>query len=170
WRLKVSNEDRLEGEEQGLDRAALLRRIAAGGAALSLPALLQAQDALGATAAGGGGDYPSPPERQFGCGNHAATNPVLVPTQHGAADGCALVNCSYQWTGDENADVGKMISAFNAAISAKAAGIAIAVTDKSAFENPIKRALAKGIPVVSYNADGARTGSHARLAYMGQDL
>src|SRR5207302_6383659 len=33
-----------------------------------------------------------------------------------------------------------------------------------------KRALAARIPVVSYNADGARTGAHARMAYIGQAL
>src|SRR5204863_1383185 len=35
---------------------------------------------------------------------------------------------------------------------------------------PMKKALAKGIPVVSYNADGARNTPHARQAYIGQDL
>jgi simple sugar transport system substrate-binding protein len=167
----VKTDDRIEPETQsGLDRAALLRRIAAGGAALSVPALLGAQDALGAVAAGGGGNYPSHPKWKFVFVNHVTTNPFFVPTQYGAADACALVNCSYQWTGAENAEVGVMLSALNAAISAKAAGIAVAVTDKSAFERPIKKAIAAGIPVVSYNADGARGGSHARMSYIGQDL
>src|SRR5919198_176270 len=49
-------------------------------------------------------------------------------------------------------------------------GIDVAVVDAKAFEAPIKRALGKGIPVVSYNADGARTGTHARMAYIGQAL
>src|SRR3954454_17770350 len=155
----------------GLDRAALLRRIAAmGGAGLALPALTGVESALGAAKGGSDGDYPSHPKWKFVFVNHVTTNPFFVPTQYGISDACALVNCDSQWTGDENADVGKMVSATNAAISANAAGIAIAVTDKAAFEGPIKKALAKGIPVVSYNADGARTGSHARQAYIGQDL
>jgi simple sugar transport system substrate-binding protein len=165
------NEDRIDPEAPtGIDRAALLRRIALGGAALSLPALADAQAAFAGTAAGGGGNYPSHPKWKFVFVNHVTTNPFFVPTQYGAADACALVNCSYQWTGAENAEVSQMVSAFNAAISAKAGGIAIAVTDKSAFEAPIKKALAAGIPVVSYNADGARGGAHARQAYIGQDL
>jgi len=165
----VNGDDQLR--EQGFDRAGLLRRIAAAtGGAAALSALAGADTAFGAAAAGGGGSYPSHPKWKFVFINHVTTNPFFVPTQYGAADACALVNCSYQWTGDENADVGKMISATNAAISAKAAGLAIAVTDKVAFEIPIKKALSKGIPVVSYNADGAREGKHNRQAYIGQDL
>jgi simple sugar transport system substrate-binding protein len=154
----------------GVDRATLLRRIAAGGAALSVPALLKAQDAFGAASAGGGGNYPAHPKWKFAFINHVTTNPFFVPTQYGAADAAALVNVSYTWGGSEKADVGEMLNAFNAAISAKAAGIAVAVVDAKAFEAPIKRALGKGIPVVSYNADGARSGSHARMAYIGQAL
>jgi simple sugar transport system substrate-binding protein len=154
----------------GLDRASLLKRIAAGGAALSLPALLEAKNALGATAAGGGGNYPAHPKWKFAFINHVTTNPFFVPTQYGATDAGALVNCTYTWSGSEKAVVGEMLRAFNAAVSAKADGIAVAVVDAKAFEAPIKSALAKGIPVVSYNADGARTGSHARMAYIGQDL
>jgi simple sugar transport system substrate-binding protein len=167
----VTQEDASGSQDaSGLDRAALLRRIAVGGAALSLPGLAAAHEAFGATAAGGGGSYPSHPKWKFVFINHVTTNPFFVPTQYGAADACALINCSYQWTGDENANVGKMVSALNAAISAKAAGLAVAVVDKVAFEGPIKKALAAGIPVVSYNADGARNGQHNRMAYIGQDL
>ncbi len=158
------------GVQDGIDRATLLKRIAAGGAALSVPALLKANDAFGATAAGGGGNYPSHPKFKFVFVNHVTTNPFFVPTQYGAADACALVNCRYQWTGSAKSDVGEMVSAMNAAIAAKADGIAVAVIDTKAFEGPAKKALARGIPVVSYNADGARSGAKARQAYIGQDL
>ena len=154
----------------GIDRATLLRRMAAGGAALSVPALLKAQDAFGAANGGSNGNYPNHPKWKFVFINHVTTNPFFVPTQYGAADACALVNCTYQWTGSAKSDVGEMVSAMNAAIAANAAGIAVAVIDTKAFEGPTKKALAKGIPVVSYNADGARTGAKARLAYIGQDL
>jgi simple sugar transport system substrate-binding protein len=151
----------------GFDRASLLKRLGLGGAALSLPALLQAQKAL---AAAGGGDYPSHPTWKFAFVNHLTDDPFFVPTQYGAADAAALVNVTYTWSGSKTGDVGEMLKALNAAISAKADGLAVAVVDAKAFEAPIKRALAKGIPVVSYNADGARTGSHARMAYIGQAL
>ena len=43
--------------------------------------------------------------------------------------------------------------------------------DKTAFRAPVDQALDAGIPVVSYNADGARddVGTN-RLAYIGQGL
>jgi simple sugar transport system substrate-binding protein len=154
----------------GLDRASLLKRIAAGGAALSIPALLSAKDAMGAPGRAGATVYPSHPKWKFAFINHVTTNPFFVPTQYGAADASKLVDVTYTWTGSTKADVGEMINAFNAAISANSAGIAVCVVDKSAFEAPIKRALAKGIPVVAYNADGARTGPKARMAYIGQAL
>jgi simple sugar transport system substrate-binding protein len=158
------------GGARGLDRAGLLKRIAVGGAALSVPGLASVESAFGATAAGGGGNYPKHPKWKFAFVNHVTTNPFFVPTQYGAADACALVNCSYTWSGSEKAVVGEMLRAFNAAVSAKADGIAVCVVDKSAFEAPIKAALKKGIPVVAYNADGAPNTPHARMSYIGQDL
>jgi simple sugar transport system substrate-binding protein len=64
-----------------------------------------------------------------------------------------------------------MVNATKTAISAKADGIALAVVDKNAFKAPVDQALAAGIPVVSYNADGAKDDPGTnRLAYIGQGL
>lgn len=98
--------------------------------------------------------------------NHVTTNPFFVPTRYGAEDACKLVNCSFQWTGSESANVNEMVNAFNSAISAKADGIAVCLVDEKAFNAPVQRALDAGIPVVGYNADVA----NARLSYIGQDL
>ena len=155
-------------ELEGIDRAALLRRITLGGAAVSLPALYGAQAAFAGS--DGLAALPKHPKWKFAFINHVTTNPFFVPTQYGAADAAALVNVSYTWGGSTKADVGEMINAFNAAISAKADGIAVCVVDKGAFEAPIKRALRRGIPVLAYNADGARAGAKARMSYVGQAL
>ena len=65
----------------------------------------------------------------------------------------------------------EMVNATNTAISAKADGIALAVVDKDAFNEPVNKALAAGIPVVSYNADGAVDDpGTSRLSYIGQGL
>jgi simple sugar transport system substrate-binding protein len=123
--------------------------------------------------AGGGssGNFPDHPTWRFTFVNHGTTNPFFVTTQYGAQDACAQFNCEYQWTGSEKADVVEMVNAINAAVAANVDGIAVSVVDTSAFRDPIDRALQAGIPVVSYNADGA-IGDHgsARLAYIGQDL
>src|SRR5258707_14025496 len=60
-----------------------------------------------------------------------------------------------------------MVNAFNSAVSGKADGIAIALVDPRAFNDPVEKALAAGIPVVSYNADAKE---NKRLCYIGQDL
>jgi simple sugar transport system substrate-binding protein len=60
-----------------------------------------------------------------------------------------------------------MVNAFDAAVSSKADGIALALIDPNAFNEPVEKALADGIPVVSYNAD---TKGNKRLCYVGQDL
>jgi simple sugar transport system substrate-binding protein len=99
--------------------------------------------------------------------NHVTTNPFFTPTQNGAADACKLLGCSYQWTGSQNAVVGEMVNAFNSAVSAGVDGIGVCLVSLTAFNQPVEKALAAGIPVVAYNADAA---GNARLSYIGQDL
>jgi simple sugar transport system substrate-binding protein len=124
-----------------------------------------------AAPAGGPGHFPKTPNWKFVFVNHVTTNPFFTPTQYGAQDACALLGCSFQWTGSQTSAVPEMVSATNSAISGKADGLAIAVVDKTAFKQPVDNALNAGIPVVSYNADGARNDPGTnRLAYFGQDL
>ena len=58
----------------------------------------------------------------------------------------------------------------NTAISGNADGIAVSIVDPEAFNDPIRRALDQGIPVVAYNANGKGPGTNPALAYIGQDL
>jgi simple sugar transport system substrate-binding protein len=58
-----------------------------------------------------------------------------------------------------------MVNALNTAVSAKADGIAVSLVDLAAFNDPVEKALAAGIPVVSYNADAK---DNKRLCYIGQ--
>jgi simple sugar transport system substrate-binding protein len=154
--------------------SATRRRLLAGtglvSASLAAAGLLSAcsQDQPTADAMG---NFPKTPEWKFVFINHVTTNPFFTPTQYGAEDACKLLGCSYQWTGSANSVVAEMVNATNTAISGKADGLAIAVVDKAAFRAPVDQALAAGIPVVSYNADGARDDAGtSRLAYVGQGL
>ncbi|MEV0384922.1 sugar ABC transporter substrate-binding protein [Nonomuraea sp. NPDC050643] len=125
----------------------------------------------GTAAAAGPGDFPSTPKWKFVMVCHVTTNPFFTPTQYGAQDACALLGTEFQWTGSKDSIVAEMVNATNTAISAKADGLAVAVVDKAAFKEPVNRALDAGIPVVSYNADGAREDKGTnRLAYIGQGL
>jgi simple sugar transport system substrate-binding protein len=159
---------------RGVTRRRLLTGAGLTSASLAASALLSAcsgDDEKPAAGGGGAGDFPATPKWKFVFVNHVTTNPFFVPTQYGAADACALLGCSYQWTGSKTAAVGEMVNATNAAISAKADGIAVAVVDVNAFKGPVDKALDAGIPVVSYNADGAADNpGTSRLSYIGQDL
>ena len=157
-------------------RRRLLGGIGLTSASLAASALLAActnnddkgNEGASATAAG---DFPSTPKWKFVFVNHVTTNPFFTPTQYGAQDACALLNCEFQWTGSKDSIVAEMVNATKTAISAKADGIALAVVDKNAFKGPVDEALAAGIPVVSYNADGAKDDPGTnRLAYIGQGL
>ena len=163
-----------------LDLSRVTRRRLLGGigltsASLAASALLAActnnDDNGGDAAAAGAGDFPSTPKWRFVFINHVTTNPFFTPTQYGAQDACSLLNCDFQFTGSKDSIVAEMVNATNTAISGKADGIAIAVVDKDAFRAPVDQALDAGIPVVSYNADGAKDDPGTnRLAYIGQGL
>ncbi len=156
-------------------RRKLLGGIGLTSASLAASALLAActnnDEKKGDSAVAGAGDFPSTPKWRFVFINHVTTNPFFTPTQYGAQDACALLNCDFQFTGSKDSNVAEMVNATNTAISAKADGIAVAVVDKDAFRGPVDKALDAGIPVVSYNADGARNDKGTnRLAYIGQGL
>jgi simple sugar transport system substrate-binding protein len=122
------------------------------------------------------GNFPSTPKWQFWFVNHADTNDFFVPTQYGFADAAAILGLPKpNWGGDPNEDIANMVNYMNDAISAKAAGIALAVVSATGFTNVVSSAMSSGIPVLSYNADGTFVNGKAvigtnRLAYVGQAL
>jgi simple sugar transport system substrate-binding protein len=150
-------------------RRTALTGTAAGLAAYAMAACdLGGDDDDGASAQGEGASsvFGDQKKMRFAFINHVTTNPFFVPTRYGAEDACKLLNCSYQWTGSESSNVNEMVNAFNSAISSKVDGIAVALVDLKAFNDPVQRALEADIPVVGYNADAP----NERLAYIGQDL
>ena len=160
-----------------ISRRQMLRRAALGTSALSIPAVLSAlgntsgiADAEKVMRTAKANPYPGHPRWRFTFVNHVTTNPFFVPTQYGAQDAGRLFNTQFQWTGSANSIVSEMVNAMNAAISARVDGIAVAIIDPHAFNQPVARALAAGIPVVSYNADAPPSSKNARLAYIGQGL
>jgi simple sugar transport system substrate-binding protein len=155
-------------------RRGLLRGAGVVGLGAATTALLAACSTGGASAAASGGsksgagEFAKTPGFKFVFINHVTTNTFFQPTQYGLQDAAALLNIPKpQWTGSETSNVSQMVTTFNTAITSKADGIAVALIDDKAFNDPIKRAQAAGIPVVSYNADVPNSG---RLNYFGQDL
>jgi simple sugar transport system substrate-binding protein len=152
-------------------RRRLLQGTGLASASLAATALLAACKDQPVAAAGAAGNFPKTPNWKFVFVCHVTTNPFFTPTQYGAEDASKLLGTSFQWTGSVNSVVAEMVDATNTAVSGKADGIALAVVDKAAFRAPVDKALDAGIPVVSYNADGARDDpGTSRLAYIGQGL
>jgi len=157
------------------------RRLIAGtglfSASAAASALLAACSSTSTTGTkSAAGNFPKTPPWQFWFDNHVTTNAFFLPTIYGLQDAAALLRIpTPKWGGSTISSVPQMISYFNTAVAAKAAGIATTVISATAFTSPIATALNDGIPVVSYNADGTYVngkpdiGSN-RLAYVGQAL
>jgi simple sugar transport system substrate-binding protein len=148
-----------------LKSRAVTRRVAIGGGAGALAAIMLSPVAQ-SWAASSSSVFGPQKKYKFVFVNHVTTNPFFTPTQNGIADACALLGCTSQWTGSTSSNVPQMVTAFNSAITAGANGIACCMIDPKAFTGPTAEALAKGIPVLAYNADEP----NGRLAYIGQDL
>ena len=126
------------------------------------------------------GNFPKTPAWQFWYVNHVTTNLFFVPTQSGLADAAALLGIPKpRWGGSQNSIPAEMVSYMKTAIAAKGAGIATTVINSSpsdtTFRTPVAQAMAAGIPVISYNADGplikgVPTPGTNRLCYVGQAL
>src|SRR6201996_2536009 len=122
------------------------------------------------------GSFPKTPAWKFYFVNHVTTNAFFTPTQYGMADAAKLLGLAPPvWGGSDNSVISQMVSNFDTAVAAKADGIALAAISATAFTSPVSSAMAKGIPVVSYNADGEYINGKPvigtnRLCYVGQSL
>jgi simple sugar transport system substrate-binding protein len=163
--------------KDGPTRRTLLSGVGLVSAGAAASALLAACSSTPAAATGAAGNFPKTPKWQFWFVNHVTTNSFFVPTQYGFADAAALLDLpTPKWTGSTNSVAAQMTAQINAAISAKAGGIATVLTDSTSFTTPVANAMSAGIPVVSYNADGLISKSGVpdigcnRLCYVGQAL
>src|SRR6266545_3537132 len=152
-----------------ITRRRLLKGTGLASATLAASALLAAcgsdEPSGGSAAAAGSGDFPSTPKWKFVFVNHVTTNPFFTPTQYGAQDACALLNCEFQFTGSKESNVAEMVNATNTAISGKADGAAQAIKDSG---KPIKFTavgtnadVTRGLSIIDAYAQG-----HSNLAGM----
>ena len=151
--------------------------ISATAAASALLAACSSSSSTATAAKETVGNFPKTPAWQFWFNNHVTTNLFFVPTQNGFADAAALLGLPKpKWGGSQTAVVPQMISYMNTAIAGKANGIAVPVVSATAFTTPVANAMNAGIPVITYNADGAYTSNGTpqigtnRLCYVGQAL
>jgi simple sugar transport system substrate-binding protein len=156
--------------------------VSAAGAASALLAACTSSSSAGtesvtqSSAAAVAGNFPKTPSWKFFFVNHVTTNAFFTPTQYALADAAALLGLPTPvWGGSNNSVISQMVSDFDTAVAAGAAGIALAAISSTAFTSSVSAAMDKGIPVVTYNADGeyvngvAQIGTN-RLCYVGQSL
>jgi simple sugar transport system substrate-binding protein len=156
--------------------------VSAAGAASALLAACTSSSSAGtesvtqSSAAAIAGNFPKTPSWKFFFVNHVTTNAFFTPTQYALADAAALLGLPTPvWGGSNNSVISQMVADFDTAVAAGAAGIALAAISSTAFTSSVSSAMDKGIPVVTYNADGeyvngvAQIGTN-RLCYVGQSL
>ncbi len=146
---------------------------ASAAAAALLAACSSGSTSTAATAKNVAGNFPKTPSWKFTFVCHVTDNAFFTPTQYGFADAAALLGISTpSWTGATSTQptVPTMITSLNSAVAATSDGIATTVVDPNAFVAPINKALAAGIPVLTYNANGAVNNPTNGMAYIGQEL
>src|SRR6266702_3684272 len=106
------------------------------------------------SAAAVAGNFPTTPKWKFTFVCHVTDNAFFTPTQYGFADAAALLGLpTPAWTG---------------ALSTQPTNST--VVSATAFVAPINSALSAGIPVITYNANGASDNPTNGMAYVGQEL
>jgi len=127
-------------------------------------------DAFAASSSPTKNPWPKYPAYRFALICHVTADPFFVPTRAGANDACALLGCSYTWSGSDNDIVPQMVDAFKVALGRKVDGIGCCMVDPKAFNSVTDQALGAGIPVVAYNAEAPVGSGNNAMAYIGQDL
>jgi simple sugar transport system substrate-binding protein len=154
-----------------LEGAGLFSATAAASALIA--ACSSSSSSTASTVKSAAGNFPTTPKWQFSFVNHVTDNSFFTPTQYGFADAAAILGLpTPHWVGalSTQPTVPTMLSAFNDAVTAGSPGIATTVVAATSFISPINSALAAGVPVVTYNANGSTASPTNGLAYIGQDL
>lgn len=107
----------------------------------------------------------APKKYKFVVITHATAVPFFVPVRKGAEEAGKALGCDVVYTGPSGFDIQKQIDYIKSAIAQKVDGIATTMPDPAAFNDVVKEAMSKGIPVIALNADAPASG---RLAYVGQ--
>jgi simple sugar transport system substrate-binding protein len=161
---RASDDDASRLFEQSLSRASLFRRAAAGGAAgLSLPALLaacggddddengEAQPTQTETEAGGG------QRLTFYSVTHGETGNVFWAIyRNGIRDGQRVFGVTVRDLPLENFSVAGYVDLLEQAINARPDGIFCSILDQNAVDEPLRRAIDQGIPVIAVNVPDTR--------------
>jgi simple sugar transport system substrate-binding protein len=119
-------------------------------------------------------------DQQSNTGGAAASNEKFAVITHGAAGdafwdvvkkgaeqaGSDLgISVSYQSSGD----AGQQADLINAAVADKVGGLVVSMANPDALADPIRKAVAAGVPVVTINSGQDKSAEFGALAHVGQD-
>ena len=112
--MKKTNRSAHSSQEGvGISRREALRRAAGFGALASLSSFGLGIPESAEAAEEGFGLFPKHPPWRFVFVNHVTTNPFFVPTKYVAEDSCAIVGCTYHWSGSEKSISTDLLNAMN---------------------------------------------------------
>jgi simple sugar transport system substrate-binding protein len=163
----MSDNDQLELTSSGLSRRELLKRAGIGGAAaISLPTLLAAcgGDDEAAQEEGGGGAQKT--DLTFYSVTHGESGNVFWAIyRNGIRDGQEVFGVEVKDLPLEQFEVAGYVNLLEQAISAKPDGIFCSILDQNAVDEPLRRAIDSGIPVVAVNVPDTRP-PEERIPYL----
>jgi simple sugar transport system substrate-binding protein len=159
---------------QGLSRRQLLQRAAIGGAALSTPALLAACGGDGDENGGNGEAAGGDGERSltFYSVTHGESGNVFWAIyRNGIRDAQKAFGVEVKDLPLEKFEVAGYVDLLETAIADKPDGILCTILDQAAVDEPLRRAIDSGIPVVAVNVPDTRplTERIPYLFYVGGD-
>ena len=100
---------------------------------------------------------------------HVAGTPFWIPVIKGAKEAGELLGVEVQFMGPEEFSVEREVDYLETAIAQGFDGIGVAISDAEALDEPIARAMKRGIPVVAFNIDDPYT-PNERMAFVGQSF
>jgi simple sugar transport system substrate-binding protein len=106
------------------------------------------------------------PKYKFAVITHFTGVAFFVPVRKGAEDAGQLLGAEVTYSGPPDFNIQKQVDFIKSAIAQNVDGIATTMPDPTAFNDVVKEAMDRGIPVIALNADAPASG---RLAYIGQD-
>jgi simple sugar transport system substrate-binding protein len=93
----------------------------------------------------------------------------FAPMKQGAADAAKALGVQVTFAGTPDGNPAALASQGEAALAAGYQGIGINMIDAQAFDSVAAEAAGKGVPLISFNVDDAKT-PNARLATVGQNM
>ncbi|MDQ7828446.1 MAG: sugar-binding protein [Armatimonadota bacterium] len=97
----------------------------------------------------------------------AINNPFFNQVRDGCMEAAKRLNVTCEFTGPEQTEIAPQIRVLEALVARKVSGLAISPVDGKSVVPVIKKAMAGGIPVITFDSDAAP--ESGRLAFVGTD-